>query len=632
MAAGRPAGEPMSPRHRAGTHERGRRAATAALLLLASCAAQREDSAATETPIKHVIVLIGENRSFDHVFGLYRPRTGETIRNLLSEGVIDAQGAPGPNFARAAQFAAAPQLHYAIAAPAKTSYRTLPPPDLAGTPTAPSDKAPPFSSVAAVAAIEPALDPADRVLLTTGASALAARRGPDTRIADHDHLPNGPFRLTGPALPYDSYTGDTPHRFFQMWQQSDCDAKEATAANPSGCLSDLYPFIAGIFSRRPNGNAMAFLDMNAGDAPFLKELADTYTISDNFHQPLMGGTGANHQMLGLGDTLFWSDGRGTPIPPPAPLIANPEPPPGGSDYTVDGNWTNCADPGEPGVAPILAYLAAKGLRSNCAADHFYMINNAFPAFLPNGGMRSGGVFAPPSTVRTIGDALNEKGISFAYYAGGFAAAVRAADGSTDPIDAIAAVYCQTCNFLQYTSAIMSDPAERRAHLKDITDLVDDLAAGTLPAVSFAKPDGFTDGHPASSKLGLFEAVARRILRQLDARPTLARDTAVFILFDEGGGYYDSGYIQPLDFFGDGPRVPFLVVSRFARGGHVGHSYGDHVSILKFIERNWHLAPLTARSRDNLPNPVPRADNPYAPRNSPAIGDLFDLFDFASRGG
>jgi phospholipase C len=108
---------------------------------------------------------------------------------------------------------------------------------------------------------------------------------------------------------------------------------------------------------------------------------------------------------------------------------------------------------------------------------------------------------------------------------------------------------------------------------------------------------------------------------------LKAETALFITFDEGGGYYDSGSIQPLDFFGDGPRTPLIAVSPYSTGGRVVHNYTDHVSILKFIERNWHLDPLTARSRDKLPNPHPHKDNPYLPVNSPAIGDLFDMFDF-----
>ncbi len=89
-----------------------------------------------------------------------------------------------------------------------------------------------------------------------------------------------------------------------------------------------------------------------------------------------------------------------------------------------------------------------------------------------------------------------------------------------------------------------------------------------------------------------------------------------------------GFFQPIDFFGDGPRIPLIVVSPFSRGGHVNHTYTDHASILKFIERNWHLKPLTHRSRDNLPNPItPHGGNPCVPVNMPAIGDLFDMFNF-----
>ena len=98
-----------------------------------------------------------------------------------------------------------------------------------------------------------------------------------------------------------------------------------------------------------------------------------------------------------------------------------------------------------------------------------------------------------------------------------------------------------------------------------------------------------------------------------------------LIFDEGGGYYDSGYIQPLDWFGDGTRMPFLIVSPYSMGGIVNHDYADHASIDKFIERNWNLDPISYRSRDNLPNPVTTAENPYVPTNSPAITDLFGAF-------
>ena len=71
----------------------------------------------------------------------------------------------------------------------------------------------------------------------------------------------------------------------------------------------------------------------------------------------------------------------------------------------------------------------------------------------------------------------------------------------------------------------------------------------------------------------------------------------------------------------------IAVSKYSTGGHITHSYTDHVSTLKFIEANWGLDPISKRSRDNLPNPVTSDANPYVPVNRPAIGDLMDMFDF-----
>ena len=184
----------------------------------------------------------------------------------------------------------------------------------------------------------------------------------------------------------------------------------------------------------------------------------------------------------------------------------------------------------------------------------------------------------------------------------------------------------------YSTSIMGNTAQRTEHIKDATDFFAAVDSGTLPAVSFVKPDGLMDGHPASSKEDLFEGMVKKIMDHLIANQELFASTVLFITMDEGGGMYDSGYIQPLDFFGDGPRIPLIAVSPFTRGGHISHTYTDHVSILKFIERNWDLKPLTHRSRDNFPNPIANDDNPYVPLNSPAIGDLFDLFDFGHHDG
>src|SRR6516162_1606607 len=68
-------------------------------------AAQPSDSN-TVTPIKHVIVIVGENRTFDHIFATYQPVAGDTVNNLLSQKIITAQGAPGINYSKAYQYSA----------------------------------------------------------------------------------------------------------------------------------------------------------------------------------------------------------------------------------------------------------------------------------------------------------------------------------------------------------------------------------------------------------------------------------------------------------------------------------------------------------------------------------------------
>jgi len=62
------------------------------------------DGDRTATPIKHVIVIIGENRTFDNVYGTYVPKHGQRVTNLLSRGIVNGDGSPGPESSRARQF------------------------------------------------------------------------------------------------------------------------------------------------------------------------------------------------------------------------------------------------------------------------------------------------------------------------------------------------------------------------------------------------------------------------------------------------------------------------------------------------------------------------------------------------
>ena len=147
----------------------------------------------------------------------------------------------------------------------------------------------------------------------------------DTRIPGAGSL-KGPFPLQGASINDDDYTGDTTHRFYQDWQQNDCSVGNATKTNSSGCLNDLFPFVMATYAKNNSqGSSMGFYNAEQGEAPILKQLADRFTLSDNFHQSFHGGTGANHFMLGTGDAAFWSDGNGNPDHPAREHDCQPEP-------------------------------------------------------------------------------------------------------------------------------------------------------------------------------------------------------------------------------------------------------------------------------------------------------------------
>ncbi len=638
-------------------------------------AAQEPVKTPTATPIKHVIVIIGENRTFDHVFATYKPRRGESISNLLSKGIVNEDGTPGFNFFQASQSSAndSNANGYRLSPSGNVPYSVLPPVLAGGYPTGP------FPDVATAKQFENGLPDNYYVYLTTGGTGLA-HGAVDTRIPNATTLPPGPFQLTSVTHPYDSYDNSPVHRFYQMWQQFDCKSSKATPSNPSGCQSDLFPWVETTIGAGSNGlaqpadwtdtstkegsTAMGFYNVLQGDAPYLKFLADHYAMSDNFHQAVMGGTGANHVMLGTGDAIWFSDGNGNPVAPPhnelvaantpnagvVDEIEDPTPQAGTNNwYTEDGygggsfgspsygggTYTNCSDTTRPEVVQIRRYLhsLSQPIPSRCAANHYYLLNNYNPGYYGDGrnayadiGNPNETVFTiPPSPLRNVGDALSEKKISWAYFGDQWSTYLANPDGNYVTADN---TYCNICNPFQYSTSIMTSPLGR-THNQDTTAFYAALKDGSLPAVSFVKPDGWLDGHPASSKLNLFEGFVKKIVDGVKANQELWASTAIIVTFDEGGGYYDSGYIQPLDYFGDGTRIPTLVVSPYTNPGHISHAYTDHVSILKFIEANWGLRPLTHRSRDNFPNPIASQSNPYVPLNSPAIGDLMDLFTFGA---
>jgi phospholipase C len=502
-----------------------------------------------KTPIENLIVIVGENQTFDGVFATYIPKPGATVRNLLSEGIVDGDGNPGPRFAQALQRKAVPQAVFMLNPPRAAAYGTLPPPRLIGV----QDQN--FHDVA---------------------------NGVDRRFPGN--LPDGPFQITH-YVPYpkentaptlesattalSAATGDPVHRFFQMWQQTGGDNSKP----------DLYAWVAittgmgadtdGITAADPGqgGELMGFVNMHRGDASYLRSLADSYAMSDN-----------HHQFISLG------------------------------------------------------FLQKKGVASHCEPGAYYLVNNYGAGYDLDGHTQPLGpknYTYPPQTVPTIAEALDKAGVSWSWYTGGRDAADVGVEMKKLHLSLDAARRLQYNDIgdpLVASKTVMTQPA-LKSRLKGLTSFDRDVARGTLPAVSFLVPKNLDSGHPGYSVEATYEDFVRTVITEVQAHPKLWAHTAILVTTDEGGGHFDSGFIQILDFFWDGPRIPMIVVSPFVKRGYIDHSYTDHASISKFIEYNWDLPRLSSRSRDNLANPVASPQDPYKPTNGPAVGDLLTLFSF-----
>src|SRR5262249_46307717 len=255
--------------------------------------------------------------------------------------------------------------------------------------------------------------------------------------APYSTLASGPFQLTGADFPYDAYAASPVHRFYQMWQQEDCDASRPSHRNPTGCLADLFTWTAltvgannnskpppanfstdyapGKVTTGEGATTMGFYNMLQGDAPYTKFLADHFALSDNYHHPAMGGTGLDSIMLFFGDAIWFSDGNGHARTPPhnqlvwsgtpnagvVDEIENPNPQPGTNNFWIQdgyggggfgspvfggGSYSDCADSSQPGVGPVVNYLSSlpRPIKPNCEPGHYYLLNNYNPGYFGDG--------------------------------------------------------------------------------------------------------------------------------------------------------------------------------------------------------------------------------------------------------
>jgi len=241
----------------------------------------------------------------------------------------------------------------------------------------------------------------------------------------------------------------------------------------------------------------------------------------------------------------------------------------------------------------------------------YTVNTVQPPYQPSGyPPAEGGDLAmadvsrlpvPPQSARTLGDTLSAKGISWAWFAGGWNQAV--ADGSRPPAEKRSVIYNHVPGELafqphhqpfNYYARFAPGSADRERHLKDYDDFVTAIDAGRLPQVSFYKPVGRLNQHPSYTDLAQGDVHIDEVLTRLRNSPLWPK-MLVILTYDENGGYWDHSAPPQgpgwSDRWGPGTRVPALIISPYAKRGFVDKTTYETTSIIKFITRRFELEPL-----------------------------------------
>jgi len=473
-----------------------RLAALFALALLAGCAATDSGRApAGLARIDNVVVIYAENRSFDHLYGLFPGAEGLADATTAQKTQLDHDGRPLPH---------------------------LPPTYEGGK----------------------------------------VRSDLPTQT-----LPNGPFRIDAPPIGrrWDEVLPNPIHAYYHNREQIDGGRNDRFAA-----MSNVGGWVMGYF----DGSGMR-----------LWRWAREYTLADHFFMGAFGGSYLNHQWLVCACTPRFADA-------PASLRAR-----------VDAAGNLVKRPGSPESVlegPVQVFDGA-------VTPDGYTVNTMQPPYQPSGIPPAAGASrdladpakypVPPLHDRTIGDTLTAKGVSWAWYAGGWNAAT--ADGRRDPKEKRTVIYAQGRDQMafqphhqpfNYYERFAPGKPDRAEHLKDYDDLVRDIDAGRLPQVAFYKPVGRLNQHPNYTDLAQGDEHIDALLERLRKSPQWP-GMLVIVTYDENGGFWDHAPPPAADRWGPGTRIPAIIVSPFAKRGYVDKAHYDTTSILKFITLRFGLEPL-----------------------------------------
>jgi acid phosphatase len=409
---------------------------------------------------------------------------------------------------------------------------------------------------------------------------------PDPRYPQS--FPNAPFRIDAPPVNarIDEVVPSPIHNYWQNIEQINGGSNNKFVA-----MTTVGAWTMGYYD---------------GSAQKMWQWARDYTLADNFFMGAFGGSFLNHQWLVCACTPVFADA-------PAALRAQ-----------LDERGNLKKRPGSPASVldgPVQVF-------DGSVTPDGYAVNTTQPPYQPSGTPPAAGGSLdladtakfplPPQTARTIGDTLSAKGVSWAWYAGGWNQAL--ADGRRDPKEKRAIIYNREGASpmfqphhqpFNYFARFAPGTADRAAHLKDGDELLAAIDKGALPQVTFYKPAGRLTQHPSYTDIQSGDLHIAEVLERLSKSPQW-NTMAVIVTYDENGGYWD--HVPPPtgagwgERWGPGTRIPTLIVSPFARRGFVDHTPSDTTSILKLITRRFGLEPL----------PGVRAN----------MGDLTSAFSFA----
>ena len=369
-------------------------------------------------------------------------------------------------------------------------------------------------------------------------------------------MPNAPFAIDEPPydLPANVLTATPVHRFYQSQMQINAGKNDMFVA-----WTDVGSLVMGHYS--PEGTS-------------LYRLAKEFTLTDQFFMGAFGGSNLNH---------FWLACACSPPFKDAPAHMRAE-------LDAAGNLK---------LAPESPKSALDGppiwSRDGSVTPDGFVVNTVQPPYqpsafapVPGGDPR----FAdptrhplPPLSEPTIGDLLSQKGITWAWYAQGWDAALadrRLIYNIGGAVDF--QPHHQPYNY--FATYAPGTPARER-HLKDMKAFWEAAAAGTLPAVVFIKPDGNNNQHPANNTMAAGDLMAGTIVETLRRSPQW-KGMAIIVTHDENGGFWDPVAPPQGDRWGPGSRIPTIIVSPHAKKGFVDHTVYDTTSILQFISKRFGL--------------------------------------------